>query len=228
MSKAVYPARDRYRDPAEAQSYNARRFRSWRGRLVDRREQELIANAIDTAGIPAGGRVLDLPAGTGRLARLLASRFATVIGADLSPEMLRQAGGYASRVTVADATALPFSDRDFDLVVSLRFTAHLPPPVRRQALSEMARVSRRYLVVACYDSTPWTRFRRRLRRAPARPWFSEPLARTREELATLGLRVRLALAMLPFFSETWILLLEREDATASEPASAGAAARQPS
>lgn len=217
MTTPAYPARDRYRDPDEARTYDARRFRSWRGRLIDRREQVLIARALDAAGIAPPGRILDLPAGTGRLAPLLTEYAIDTFGADLSREMLGQATGYGRRAVIADAVALPFPDGVFDAVVSLRFTAHLPPAVRRLALSEMARVSRRFLVVAVYDSTPWTRLRRRFRPATAGPWFSEPVERTRQELAALGLRVRLALAVLPFFSETWVLLLEREGATAGGP-----------
>ena len=228
MTTPAYPARDRYREIDEARTYDARRFRSCRGRLIDRREQALIARALAAAGIAPPGRILDLPAGTGRLAPLLSGYATDTFGADLSRRMLGQATGYRQKAVLADAVALPFPDGTFDAVVSLRFTGHLPPAVRRAAFSEMARVSRRFVVVAVYDSTPWTRLRRRFGPTTAGRWFSQPLARTKEELSALGLRLRLALAVLPFFSETWVLLLERADAAAggSAPgAAAGNAAR---
>ena len=219
MTTPAYPARDRYRDPEEARSYDARRFRSLRGRLVDRRERELVARALAASGLAPHGRVLDLPAGTGRLAPLLSAHAAAVLGADRSREMLRLAATYYGMAVQADVVALPFSDGAFDAVVSLRLLGHLPPAVRADALAELARVCHGPLVVAFYDSTWLTRLRRRFGAAARRgSWFAEPLHRTRETLLASGFRVRLALPLMPFVSETWILLLER--AATPEPSRA--------
>lgn len=222
MSETSYLARDRYRDPAEAASYEARRFRSFKGRLVDRRERALVTRALAAARILALGdgrieRLLDLPAGTGRLAPLLGAWAPLVLAADRSREMLRQGARYGEaryegKAVQADATRLPFRDSAFDAVVCLRLLGHLPPAVRRLALAEMRRVSRSFLIVAFYDSTPVTRLRRRLGpRLRRGAWFAEPLTRSRHELETLGLRVRLAMPLLRWLSETWVLLLERVD-----------------
>ncbi len=218
MTAPAYPARDRYRDREEAATYDERRFRSLRGRLVDRRERALVARALAAAGNFHGGRLLDLPAGTGRLAALLAAHAGLVLGADRSREMLRLGAGYRGQAVQADVVALPFRDGAFDAVVSLRLLGHLPPAVRAAALAELARVSRGPLIVAFYDSTWLTRLRRR-RGPPARrgAWFAEPLRQTREALAAGGFRVRLALPLLPFFSETWILLLDHPGARPEGP-----------
>jgi SAM-dependent methyltransferase len=70
--------------------------------------------------------VLDLGTGTGKAARVVATRFpdAEVTGVDLAPEMVREAQALlpeslAGRVSfqVGDGSALPFADGDFDLVV---------------------------------------------------------------------------------------------------------------
>jgi SAM-dependent methyltransferase len=219
MSQPAYPARDRYRDPEEARNYDTRRFRSFRGQLVDRRERALVERALAAAGLAPGGRLLDLPAGTGRLAALFRAHGAAVIAADRSREMLRHAAEYEGKAVQADVVALPFRSGAFDLVVSLRLLGHLPPAVRAAALDELARVSRGPLIVACYDSTWVTRLRRRLGPAARRgAWFAEPLRSTRAELVARGFRVRLALPLLPFLSETWILLLERAAPVALPPA----------
>ena len=74
-------------------------------------------------GAPA--HVLDLGTGTGKAAFVIARRFpqADVIGADLAPEMIREAEGLTPpelagrvRFDVADASRLPFADESFDLV----------------------------------------------------------------------------------------------------------------
>jgi SAM-dependent methyltransferase len=73
-------------------------------------------------------RVLDLGTGTGKAARLVAGHFprAEVVGVDLAPAMVAEARRFLSpelaervRFEVADASALPFEDGAFDLVVLL-------------------------------------------------------------------------------------------------------------
>ncbi len=72
------------------------------------------------------GRALDLGTGTGKAAFAIATRFpqAEVVGVDISREMLAQARsdlppdlGGRVRFEPADASALPFEDGSFDLVV---------------------------------------------------------------------------------------------------------------
>jgi SAM-dependent methyltransferase len=88
---------------------------------------ESLAAALDRAEREPR-RILDLGTGTGLAARFLAERFpgAQVVGADLSPAMIAQAdrllpAELRARVAfrVADASALPFGDGEFDLVVLL-------------------------------------------------------------------------------------------------------------
>lgn len=71
-------------------------------------------------------RVLDLGTGTGVVALALAERYpeAEVVGIDLSPAMIEEARAKVSselagrlRFEVGDASALPFPDGDFELVV---------------------------------------------------------------------------------------------------------------
>jgi hypothetical protein len=49
----------------------------------------------------------------------------------------------------ADATALPFIDNHFEAVICLDVLEHMPPSKRAAAVTEMARVSRRLVVIAC-------------------------------------------------------------------------------
>jgi SAM-dependent methyltransferase len=89
---------------------------------------------------PPGHRTLDLACGEGRLGRLLAALGHQVVGIDASPTMVRLAATHENRqpALLADATALPFRDGAFDLVVaymSLHDIDDMP-----QAVAEITRV----------------------------------------------------------------------------------------
>jgi SAM-dependent methyltransferase len=77
---------------------------------------------------PSGGRVLDLGAGTGVAGRAaLAAGARSVVSADPALGMLRRCGADAHPVA-ADATALPFRDGSFDLVLAAFCLGHLRDP----------------------------------------------------------------------------------------------------
>jgi ubiquinone/menaquinone biosynthesis C-methylase UbiE len=94
----------------------------------------------------ASGNVLEVAIGTGKNLPYYPSG-CRVIGVDASKEMLAVAQNRASRLQLeisfllANAEALPFSDKTFDSVVSSLSTCTFPDPVT--ALREMARVCRR-------------------------------------------------------------------------------------
>ena len=96
---------------------------------------------VEAAPLPvAGGRVLDLGAGTGLAGRAaLAAGADRVVAADLAVAMLRRAGP-AQHPVAADAAALPFRDQAFDLVVAAFCLNHLTRPAA--ALREVRRVGR--------------------------------------------------------------------------------------
>lgn len=58
-------------------------------------------------------------------------------------------------ILVADACALPFRDQSYDAVVSLDMLEHVPPDLRKLAVSESARVCARMVVIACPIDRPW-------------------------------------------------------------------------
>ena len=88
----------------------------------------LAAALVAAAPVPAAGRlVLDVGAGTGlAAASALAAGARRVVRTDLSEDMLRR-GGEGSPVA-ANAVALPFRDRSFDLVLAAFCLNHLDAP----------------------------------------------------------------------------------------------------
>jgi ubiquinone/menaquinone biosynthesis C-methylase UbiE len=100
--------------------------------------------------------VLDVAGGTGRLGRHLAREAACAVVVDLTSEMLAE-GARAAREEDArnvvflsgDASALPFAERQFDLVVCRFALHHFEDP--GAAVGEMARVCRADGTVAVID-----------------------------------------------------------------------------
>jgi len=106
--------------------------------------------AVRLSGVVPGDRVLDCATGTGDLA--LAFKRAVgpsgeVVGTDFCAEMLQtapakaQRAGLEVRFEVADALALPYADRSFDIASIAFGIRNVDDPVR--CLREMARVVRR-------------------------------------------------------------------------------------
>jgi SAM-dependent methyltransferase len=79
---------------------------------------------IRVARLPSDGRILDVAAGTGRVAIPLADAGYRVVAVDRSEEMLRVLRGKAATERVgavmASAAALPFGNRTFDAVLIAR------------------------------------------------------------------------------------------------------------
>jgi SAM-dependent methyltransferase len=96
--------------------------------------------------------VLDVAGGAGHVGRHLAARAAFAVVVDLTREMLAAgvAAGQRNVVFVeGDATALPFADEQFDVVVCRFAFHHIDEPAR--AAAEMARVARPGGTVAVID-----------------------------------------------------------------------------
>lgn len=95
------------------------------------------------AGVGSGQRLLDVACGTGIVARTAAGLIAPggeVVGLDLNEAMLTVARRVRPDIEFhqGNATALPFSDGSFDVVLCQLALMFFPD--RRQALAEMGRV----------------------------------------------------------------------------------------
>jgi SAM-dependent methyltransferase len=125
------PSGDRFSQPAV-----------W-GRLVtDPSTEQRIKNLREM--IPDGVRtVLDVGCGDGAITNLLAHDW-DVTGVDMSAAALEHMQTTAIQ---ASATDLPFPDGSFDLVLSGEMLEHLDLEDYRKAISEMSRVTQRFLLL---------------------------------------------------------------------------------
>jgi len=109
-----------------------------------------VRRLVDVVALKQGERVLDVACGTGFVARLAAHSVGTegrVVGVDLNASMIEAARTTSQRdaaTTIewqaADATALPFDNGAFDVVLCQQGVQFFPD--RLQALREMHRVLR--------------------------------------------------------------------------------------
>jgi SAM-dependent methyltransferase len=184
----------RYQSPAYALQYMAaytrpRRpsalyaaFIAWRERRVVERALRSVASDL--------ALVLDLPAGTGKLAPIHGKFAYRVIAADAAAEMLRTGlgvwrnGRQLAGMVQTDVRRTGFRSGSVDCTVCLRLMHRLPADIANEALRELARITRRFLIVS-------TRIRSRsassLHKAPS--VHGEPLLELSEwhrRLAVIG------------------------------------------
>jgi len=139
--------------------YQRQRYRSLDQALVHWREQRLVEALLMTCQLQ-GGSLLDVPCGYGRFTALFARLGITATGADVSSDMVRlarenQVPSGSSRWLHADIFALPFADAAFDCALSIRLLHHrFSDDERVRMLRELARVSRRFVLLSFYLSTP--------------------------------------------------------------------------
>ncbi|MEU9102660.1 class I SAM-dependent methyltransferase [Streptomyces sp. NPDC048361] len=132
-------------DRAHVQEFFAARAADWDRKFPD--DGPAYAAAIAELGLAQGCAVLDAGCGTGRALSALRDAVGprgTVIGADLTPEMLAEAtradrGQYATLLR-ADVSRLPLRSACLDVVFGAGLISHLLQPA--QDLRELARVTR--------------------------------------------------------------------------------------
>ena len=147
MIRRLHPGladRERWYLP-ESRAFFAVRAASWDTRFGD--DLPAYADAVSEAELEPGGRIADVGCGTGRALpalRAAVGRHGTVLGLDVTPQML-EAARRARRdqhatLLVADARRLPFIDAGLDAIFAAGLVNHLPDA--REGLTELARVTR--------------------------------------------------------------------------------------
>ncbi|MEV5356039.1 class I SAM-dependent methyltransferase [Streptomyces sp. NPDC052693] len=140
-------------DQTRVQEFFAARAADWDTRFPD--DGPAYAAAVAELGLRAGDRVLDAGCGTGRALpplRAAVGPSGVVLGADLTPAMLREAVRAGrdrdGTLLLTDVAALPLRAGSLDAVFGAGLISHLPKPA--EDLRELARVVRPGGVLALF------------------------------------------------------------------------------
>jgi SAM-dependent methyltransferase len=139
----------------DVSKYEKRRYGGADQKLIDRRERALVVELLRAVGLERG-RILDAPCGYGRFSTVLAELGAAVVCADVSAAMVGRTraqlnGTAGARFVVMDIRQLPFRDGTFDATFTMRLFHHGFAREQMAAiLRELARVSRRYVILSYY------------------------------------------------------------------------------
>ncbi|MEU3935812.1 class I SAM-dependent methyltransferase [Streptomyces sp. NPDC029044] len=140
-------------EQTRVQEFFTARAADWDSRFPD--DGPAYTAAVAELGLRAGDRVLDAGCGTGRALpplRAAVGASGVVLGADLTPAMLREAvrAGRDSdgQLLLTDVAALPLRSRSLDAVFGAGLISHLDSPAEN--LRELARVVRPGGVLALF------------------------------------------------------------------------------
>jgi SAM-dependent methyltransferase len=139
----------------DVEYWDAGRETGYGGYRYDGRWFPVAQSLCDYYGLKSGDKILDVGCGKGFLLYELTRALSglEVHGVDISPYALKHAKDEVKgAVQLADASALPFLDGTFDLVISLNTLHNLCLPDVYRGLREIERVGRRrkYIVMDSY------------------------------------------------------------------------------
>ncbi len=122
-----------------------------------RRKVEMLEELSFRAGVPLGGlSVLDVGCGTGTTDHHLVNHVGSLVGVDVSEEMLALAAEAVpgARFEWYDGEKLPFADESFDVALAICVLHHVPASGRPLFVSELHRVTRSGGLVAVFEHNP--------------------------------------------------------------------------
>ena len=189
-----YSARSRYKGLLPVARYKQRSSER------DRAERALLCALLPER---IDGLVLDVPSGFGRMNDLLEARGGRTLSFDISVDMVREACAGSGRGVVAELERLPMADRSVEGALCFRFLHHVPTRAQRIAmLRELARVSRRFVVLSWFHPFSFHNLRRRLTRDSQR--YTLTRAQLVEEAQSAGLVLEQFRAQAPFLRDLWL------------------------
>lgn len=132
-----------------AKIYNDKRIHSQKWK----REQKILHKIINS--FKDKSTILDLPIGTGRFLPFYKNKSHTIVGIDISDDMLSNAKSYSTELGIkdtiklinGDAEKIPLKKNSVDHVVCIRLLNLVPFEVLENIIDEFIRVSRKEIII---------------------------------------------------------------------------------
>lgn len=220
MSDRLEKIQKRYQNTKTAGRYDAHRYHDFQGRMNNRTVWAALKKALKN--VPAKGRIIDVPCGTGRFSWHLTRAGFQVVASDISAEMLAVAEKAQPTPDCpkpvflkGDLFNLPYNDFEFDAVLCVRFMNLVDKEVRIAAVQKLARLAP-VLIISYYHKYTLKYFSRWIRHRLGL-WKSPHPRLTRkaffDEIQETGMKLRQLITVSPLLSEEWIAVLEHPDAS---------------
>lgn len=228
MKKEEYEQKTKlgYKDSSVAREYKKSyesRLASdnFRTKIIAQREKAIVGEMLsylkENNDLPKN--ILDIPAGTGKMTRLLLDFGIETISADISEEMLKLiSGDLVSHKNyrgsqIVDVSDLPFEDGYFEAILNIRLMHRVSAEIRRKSLIEAKRVARKYIIISFAINSKLQKIRLFFRKiflanndpSPGKiEWDS-----LKKEIGELGFEIIKKKNVFPFLSNEIILLIKK-------------------
>jgi len=145
-----------------AENYDSSRFSGEKGNFLYQLDASVVRDLMGIAHaktLRQNFMVLDLPVGTGRGLSYLDGIPDTIVGCDVTLDMLKVAKKRSNRFCIGllqgDASSLPFRDGAFDCVMALRFFHLFDESPRKLFVQEFERILKPGGFVLCSFTNGW-------------------------------------------------------------------------
>jgi ubiquinone/menaquinone biosynthesis C-methylase UbiE len=146
--------REAYRNKTKANAYKNQYIKGFKwARFTMWKQKIIINNYLNICKLGSKDSLLDIPCGAGYVGGILSKHSCSIVASDISIEMMDLAvNEYSSKnfngFLQSDITNTPFQTNAFKCVVVLALMHRLPKDIRKQVLSEVFRVTNKYVIIS--------------------------------------------------------------------------------
>jgi len=184
--------------------------KSW----TNNKELECLNKALSKANIT--GPILNYSCGTGKITEVLFKKGYQVTVADISPEILNfvdehkiNIGGEVKN-QLNDINYFDFHPESFEMVVAIRLLNNIHPSLYPKILNQLFNVTKKWALISYSNKYTLQNFRRNIISFYTKfPRYAISSMMLKKEISEAGFKIVKYMPILPFFSETDYLLLEK-------------------
>ena len=146
--------RDAYQNETKANAYKNQYIKGFKwARFTMWKQKIIINNYLNSCELDSNDSLLDIPCGAGYIGGILSKYSCSIVASDISIEMMNLAENEYSMKNFngfiqSDITNTPFQSNEFKCVVVLALMHRLPKDIRAQVLSEVFRVTNKYVIIS--------------------------------------------------------------------------------